>query len=78
MMFDRKIVESITREKRELNGVKIEDLREYGYCLLEEIYHNEIEEEIKVEIYELDCKTYLIRCIDDRCVMFRDITASNN
>lgn len=76
MYINNSFLENL-KEKRELNGVKIEDLREYGYCLLEEIYHNEIEEEIKIEIYELDCKTYLVRCVDNKCVMFRDITTTN-
>ena len=74
MNINIKNIENL-KEKRELNGVIIEDLREYGYCFLEEIYHNEIGEEIKVEIYELECKTYFIKSVDDRCVMFIDITS---
>ncbi len=77
MNICKKIVDSF-REKRAINGVTIEDLRQYGYCFLDEMFYNEIKEKITIEIYELDCKTYLIRCVNDRCVIFRDITATKN
>ena len=72
----RKDCFEIAKENMTKSGVTIEDLREYGYCFLQEVYHNEIDQKIEIEIYELDCKTYLIRCVDDRCVMFCDITAT--
>lgn len=66
------------KEKRELNGVTIEDLREYGYChFLEEFYLDEVKTTIKIEVYELDGKTYLLRCVNNECLTFRDITAIN-
>lgn len=66
------------RKKTEINGVTIEEIREFGYCFFDEDFYNKIEEKITVEIYELEGKTYLIRSVDGRCVMFEDITATKN
>lgn len=59
-----------------LNIEILTDVKNYGYCHLSESYLNDIEQAIKIEVYELDSRTYLIRYVDDECVEFRDITAT--
>ena len=66
------------RKKTEINGKTIEDIRLYGYCFFNKDFYNKIEEKITVEIYEFEGKTYLIRSVDDKCVMFEDLTAIKN
>jgi hypothetical protein len=59
-----------------INIDTLTDVENYGYCHLSEVYTNDIGQEIKIEVYELDSRTYLIRYVDDECVEFRDITTS--
>ena len=58
-----------------LNAVTLSEVEEYGYCHIEESYINEVGQVIKIVVYELDSKTYLIRYVDKECVQFKDITA---
>jgi hypothetical protein len=61
--------------EKALNSATLTEVEEYGYCHLEEIYINEVGNEIKIAVYELESKTYLLRYVDKKCVLFRDITA---
>lgn len=63
------------KPKTSLNGVTLAELHEYGYCHYEEKFAFESEAQITVGVYELDNKTYLIRYVNDECVIFIDITA---
>lgn len=58
-----------------INSTMVEDIKNYGYCHFSESYTNEAGQVVKIEVYELDCKTFLIRYLDEKCVLFRDITA---
>lgn len=58
-----------------LNSVPLTEVEKYGYCHLQEIYTNEIGNEIEIAVYELDSKTFLLRYVDKECVLFRNITA---
>lgn len=58
-----------------LNAVTLSEVEEYGYCHIEESYINEVGQVIKIAVYELDSKTYLIRYVGKECVYFKDITA---
>lgn len=60
---------------KELDTKFLDEVKEYGYCHISESYSNETEQLIRIEVYEYDCKTYLIRYVDKECVMFKDITA---
>lgn len=73
MYFDRNFVEGL-KEKRELNGVTTEQLKEFGYLNYQEIVYNRDTQEIKIEIYTLDHKTYLLKFVDGECMQFIDIT----
>lgn len=73
MYFDRDFIEGL-KEKRDLNAVTLDEIKEYGYGVFQEIYTNEVGQEIKIEIYELNYKTYLTRFVDGKCVQFIDIT----
>lgn len=64
------------KPKTSLNGVTLAELHEYGYCHYEDELHLESGAKITVSVYELDNKTYLIKYVDDECVMLRDITAT--
>lgn len=49
------------------------EVERYGYCH----YYDEFDNDgfkIKISIYELDGKTYIIKYVNDECTMFRDIT----
>lgn len=72
--FTKKSCVEIAKEKMDSLGIKLEDLRENGLRLFQEIYHNEIGDKIIIEIYEIDNRLYLVRCVDDnKCVEFRNI-----
>lgn len=58
-----------------LNSVTLSEVEKIGYCHLNESYTNEVGQVIKIAVYELDSKTYLIRYVNSECVQFRDITA---
>lgn len=58
-----------------MDSLILTDVEEYGYCHLQEIYTDEIGKEIEIAVYELESKTYLLRYVDKKCVLFRDITA---
>lgn len=61
-----------------LNDNTLSEVEEYGYVMFGEEYTNEIGQKIKITIYELEGKTYLIRYVDENCVQFRDITPLNH
>lgn len=77
MNICKKILNSF-RRKLKINGVTIEDLRLYGYCFLNEVFYNSVNEKITVEIYGFNNRAYLIRCVNDKCVMFEDIMTTKN
>lgn len=62
----------IAKEKMEELGLNLKDLEEYGDKLLEEIYYD-LGVEVKIEMYELDCKIYYVRYADNKCVEFRKV-----
>lgn len=62
----------IAKEKMEELGVNFKDLEEYGDKLLEEIYYD-LGIKVKIEMYELDCKIYYVRYVDNKCVEFRRV-----
>lgn len=64
---------SLLKTNTIIDGVSLETVLEFGYCHWEEDYEDN--RRIRVSIYELDSKTYLIRRVDEECVVFRDITA---
>ena len=58
-----------------LNATPLFDVEKFGYCHIEETYKNEVGQIIKIAVYELDSETYLIRYVNNECVLFRNITA---
>ena len=62
----------IAKKKMQELGINLKDLEEYGDKLLEEIYYD-LGIRIKIEMYELDCKIYYVRYVDNKCVEFRRV-----
>ena len=58
-----------------INSTMAEDIKNYGYCHFSESYINEAGQNVKIEIYELDCKTFLIKYLDEKCIQLKNITA---
>ena len=58
-----------------LNSDTLSQVENYGYVHLKEIYTNEFGQKIKIAVYELNSKTYLIKYVDKECIRFSDITA---
>ena len=58
-----------------LDSHTLSEVENYGYVHFEEIYTNGIGQKIKITVYELESKTYLIKYVDKECVRFSDITA---
>ena len=61
--------------ERAIDSTKLSEVEKYGYCHLSESYSNDAGQVIKIEVYELESKTYLVRYVDSKCVLFNDITA---
>jgi hypothetical protein len=58
-----------------LDAHTLTEVEKYGYAHFLEEFPTETGQTIKVAVYELEHKTYLIRYVDAKCVIFRDITA---
>jgi len=54
----------------------LSEVEEYGFPMFGEDYVNENGQKIKIQVYELKGKTFVIRYVDGECIEFRDITAS--
>lgn len=70
--FEKKSCVEIAKETMDSLGIKLEDLREYGDKLLEEIYIV-FDSKVKIEMYEFNCNIYYIRHADNQCVEFRKV-----
>lgn len=70
-MYPRKL------ETNPIDKKLVETIKDIGYCHWEEEYDNGYGSEIKLSIYEYDNKTYLIREVNNECIMLRDITVRN-
>lgn len=70
MYYDPKFAAMLTEV---INEPFLSEVEKYGYC------HHEDEFRVngvivRLGVYELDNKTYIIKYVGDECVIFRDIT----
>ena len=55
------------------NSPILSEVEEYGYRHFDESYINDIGDEIKIIINELNGKIYLLRYVNEKCVMFKEL-----
>ena len=70
----------IRATKEEDNSSLIAEIEEYGYCQFSETYTEKIglaKQETRVAVYELNGKTYLLKYVNGKNVVFHDITAKS-
>ena len=60
--------------QKALDATTLTEVKKYGYCHYCDEFTTNYGYRIKISVYELDGKTYIIKYVDSECTMFKDIT----